>query len=75
MSEDTLYGVRTEFQVTRDAASGRRRQKANGEQAPVKVIRPDPELYAYALEAAANDPRRIEVLSRTDLRIHNHPIR
>lgn len=71
--QDQLPGVRPEFQVTRNALAVRGRRSRV--ESAVVSIKPDPELWAYALEAAGGDPRRVEVVSPTDLRIHNRPRR
>lgn len=69
---DQLPGVRSEFQVTRDALAALRVRRRRAESAVVS-IKPDAELWAYALEVAAGDVRRIEVVSPTDVRVHNRP--
>lgn len=68
-----LPGLRMEFQVTKDAALRRRRTIVKAQ--PVTTVRVNPEVWALALEQADGDARRIEMISATEVKIHNKPIR
>lgn len=61
------------FQLARYAAAKRpaRRKPRKAPEAPVGHVKVNREVWGAALKAAGGDPRRIEIISATEVRITN----
>ncbi len=51
------------------------RVKRVKQSAPVTTIRPHPDVWSYALKIAHGDASRIRILSESEVRVENQPVR
>lgn len=67
-----MSGVRPTFTLHRDAAGVRRQERAAGPSCgPVSSVRVDPRVWSVAMDLCGGDPLRLEVVSSTEVVVHN----
>jgi hypothetical protein len=62
-----------EFRVRRNAAVRHRPRVSDRTRQLVTSVKPDPEAWELALRLADNDPRRLRVISETEIIVVNQP--
>jgi hypothetical protein len=62
-----------EFRVHRNAAVHHRPRVSDSTRQPVTSVKPNPQAWALALRLADNDPRRLRIISETEIIVENKP--